>query len=80
MRVGLRVGRGSRMSSFDGPVGDRGNGVVVEPLHEVEVRNVRLDVGPARLHAVLRVRSPLPTNSVIQGSVATGDISLLQLV
>jgi hypothetical protein len=57
--------RRSRMSPFAGPMGDGGNGIVVEPLHEVEERNVRLYVVPARLHAVLRVRSSLPNNSVI---------------
>jgi hypothetical protein len=53
------------MPPFAGPVGYRGNGIVVEPLHEMEVRNVGLNEDRARLHAVLRVSSPLPNNSVI---------------
>jgi len=45
--------------------GNRGNGIVAEPLHGTEVRDARLDAGTARRRAVLRVTSRLPGNSVI---------------
>ena len=65
MHAGFLMARWPGMSPFASTAGNRGNGIVAEPLHGTEVRDARLDAGTARLRAVLRVSSRLPGNSVI---------------